>query len=167
MYNSESNTRDAAMGNPPGKEEGPWARLQPPAGQQHRPFSALPWLLVMGSVYFIFCHDPPSFSYTLQQELIAERLLGQSLLPGHLQELAQEVEGEIQRVGFAVSPLAGLQPPWGSGGWGGLCPTGLAQSLGQGAGGGIRGLRGSWPGLPGGLGGQGQPAGWAPGPLQG
>lgn len=37
MYNSESNTRDAAMGNPPGKEEGPWARLQPLAGQQHPP----------------------------------------------------------------------------------------------------------------------------------
>lgn len=69
-------------------------------------------------------HPPPqkSLPYTLQQQLIAQRLLGQSLLSGHLQELAQEVEGEVQGVGFPLSPLARLQPPgvsWGGGHRGG------------------------------------------------
>lgn len=59
MYNSESNTWDAATGTPPGKGGAPWARLQPLAGQQHPPppiflpFSALPWPLAIGSVFFI------------------------------------------------------------------------------------------------------------------
>lgn len=84
-----------------------------------------PWVLFSVKVGGGISPSPPpqkSLPYTLQQQLIAQRLLGQSLFSGHLQELAQEVEGEVQGVGFPLSPLARLQPPgvsWGGGHRGG------------------------------------------------
>lgn len=78
----------------------------------------------------------PSLPYTLQQQLIAERLLRQSLLPGHLEKLAQKMEGEVERVGFPFSSLPCLQRTRGSGGVrAGRCPPRSAQSVGGARGG--------------------------------